>query len=114
MIILCHHCDGIDFLNNDDVMLPEFSPIVWLVIVLTLCLVLYLVVRAIHRKLQKVLQPYKKGKRYWCKIIAVSDGDTVTCVRYNFRRSQTKLRLAYIDAPESSQTYGKETQKMVV
>lgn len=47
-------------------------------------------------------------------MIAVSDGDTITCKRLNVRRSVTKIRLAYIDAPESSQAYGKETQKIVM
>lgn len=63
--------------------------------------------------LQALFQPFKKGKKYWCRVKAVSDGDTLTCYRFNIRRSETKLRFAYIDAPESKQAYGLEAHKIV-
>lgn len=66
------------------------------------------------QKITAILYPFKKGKRYWCTVIAVSDGDTISCKRINVRRSTAKIRLAYIDAPESSQDFGQETRKMVV
>ena len=63
--------------------------------------------------LQELFRPFKKGKKYWCRVKAVSDGDTLTCYRFNIRRSETRLRFAYVDAPESSQAYGKESQQLV-
>lgn len=76
--------------------------------------ILFFVLRKIVQYLGALFYPFKKGKKYWCTVIAVSDGDTITCKRLNVRRSVTKIRLAYIDAPESSQAYGKETQRMVM
>lgn len=89
-------------------------PASWLICIgMVLCLVLLLLIRKIRDFLSRYLMPYKKGKTYWCKVIAVSDGDTLTCYRLNLRRSQTKLRFAYVDAPESSQSYGAESQRLV-
>lgn len=89
-------------------------PASWLICIgMMLCLILLLLVRKIRLILIPYFNPYKKGKTYWCKVIAVSDGDTLTCYRLNFRRSQTKLRFAYVDAPESSQSYGVESQRLV-
>ena len=94
-------------------MFENISP-VWLIVFgMLLCLVLVFIFRKINTLLTQLFKPFKKGKTYWCKVIAVSDGDTLTCYRLNFRRSQTKIRFAYIDAPESSQTYGRESQKIV-
>ena len=97
-------------------MFPEFSPTptMWAIFAVVVFILLFFIFRYISKRLEEIFRPYKKGKRYWCKIIAVSDGDTVTCKRLNLRRSQTRIRLAYIDAPESSQAYGRETQQMVV
>ena len=88
----------------------------WLLITLAVIafLALFWGVRALNRFFTELLHPFKKGKRYWCTVIAVSDGDTITCKRINMRRSVTKVRLAYVDAPESSQAFGKEAQKMVM
>src|SRR5690606_33904171 len=58
-------------------------------------------------------RPFKAAKNHWCRGTAVSDGDTLTCDRVNIRRSETKLRFAFVDAPESSQAYGKESQRLV-
>lgn len=89
-------------------------PASWLICIgMVLCLVLLLLIRKIRMTLTHYLTPYKKGKTYWCRVITVSDGDTLTCYRLNLRRSQTKLRFAYIDAPESSQSYGAESQRLV-
>ena len=89
---------------------------IWLLI--SIFLIAFVVIGYISNKLwqkiTEILYPFKKGKRYWCKVIAVSDGDTISCKRINMRRSTTKIRLAYIDAPESSQEFGAETRKMVM
>jgi micrococcal nuclease len=94
-------------------MLAYLSPF-WLILLgMLLCAVLFFIFRKINLFLTQLFKPFKKGKKYWCKVIAVSDGDTITCTRYNLRRSETKLRFAYVDAPESTQTYGKESQHLV-
>ena len=92
----------------------SFSLTTWLVLASIALLAFYFLMRYVHGVLKEVFMPFKKGNRYWCKVIAVSDGDTITCRRFNLRRSETRIRLAYIDAPESSQAYGRETQQMVV
>lgn len=75
-------------------------PASWLICIgMVLCLILLLLIRKIRIALMRYFKPFKKGKTHWCKVIAVSDGDTLTCYRLNLRRSQTKLRFAYIDAP---------------
>lgn len=63
--------------------------------------------------LKDLFRPFKKNKKYWCRVRSVSDGDTLTCYRFNVRRSETKLRFAHVDAPESKQAYGKESQRLV-
>ncbi len=73
----------------------------------------YYLLHKITVYLKDVFRPFKKGKKYWCRVKAVSDGDTLTCYRFNIRRSETKLRFAFVDAPESSQAYGKESQRLV-
>lgn len=89
-------------------------PASWLIFIgMALCLILLFLTRKIRRLLLAYFIPYKKGKTYWCKVVAVSDGDTITCFRLNLRRSQTRLRFAYVDAPESSQSYGAESQRLV-
>lgn len=94
-------------------MLANLSPIWLIVLGMLLCVALFFIFRKINAYLNDVFKPFKKGKKYWCKVIAVNDGDTLTCTRYNLRRSETKLRFAYVDAPESNQTYGKESQRLV-
>ncbi|MDD0823627.1 thermonuclease family protein [Mannheimia sp. AT1] len=43
-----------------------------------------------------------------CKVVSISDGDTLTCL---FDRKQIKVRLLHIDAPESSQPYGNRAKQ---
>lgn len=95
-------------------MFTQLSLTTWFVISVIALIILYFLIHYIHGRLQEYFKPFKKGKRYWCKVIAVSDGDTITCRRFNVRRSETKIRFAYIDAPESSQTFGKEAQQIVI
>ncbi len=77
------------------------------------CFLLVLLALFIKKKLEKHLIPYQKGKKYWCKVVHISDGDTLTCRRFNLRRSVTKVRFAYIDAPESKQAYGIESARLL-
>lgn len=94
-------------------MLSQFSP-TWLIAIgAMLCFIALLLLRRLLNWAKVVFKPYKKGKSYWCRVIAISDGDTLTCARLNLRRSETKLRFAYIDAPESSQSYGAESQRLI-
>ena len=86
----------------------------WLLIIgAILGIFLILIFKKIYTFAVKFFNPFKKGKTYWCRVTAVSDGDTLTCYRLNLRRSKTKIRFAFIDAPESSQEYGKESQQIV-
>ena len=79
-------------------MLANLSP-GWLIALgMALCLAALFILRKIYLFLAELFTPFKKGKSYWCRVIAVSDGDTLTCSRLNIRRSQTKLRFAYVDA----------------
>ena len=84
-----------------------------IILVLLAIILVFYVVNKITVFLRELFTPFKKGKKYWCRVKAVSDGDTLTCYRFNVRRSETKLRFAYIDAPESKQAYGKESQQLV-
>lgn len=86
----------------------------WLIALgMVLCIIILFIFHKIYIFLSELFKPFKKGKTYWCRVISVSDGDTLTCTRLNIRRSQTKLRFAYVDAPESSQKYGKESHHIV-
>lgn len=53
----------------------------------------------------------KRTQIYTGKVISVSDGDTIRVVDKHGRTH--KIRLAYVDAPESSQAYGKEAQRIL-
>jgi endonuclease YncB( thermonuclease family) len=44
-----------------------------------------------------------------CKVVGVTDGDTLTCLTDEKR--QVKVRLAQIDAPESSQPFGQRAKQ---
>lgn len=82
--------------------------------VFVVCCLLFFIYKKLSAFFAEYFKPFKKGKTYWCKVTAVSDGDTITCRRLNLRRSYTKIRFAYIDAPESSQSFGQESRKIVV
>lgn len=91
----------------------DLPPLVLTAFGFILCLICVWLFLRIRAYVAVKLVPFKKGQRYWCKVIAVSDGDTITCQRLNLRRSQSKMRFAYIDAPESKQAYGSEAAKLV-
>lgn len=44
-----------------------------------------------------------------CKVVGVSDGDTITCLTSS--NTQIKVRLNQIDAPESKQAFGTQSKK---
>lgn len=44
-----------------------------------------------------------------CKVVGVSDGDTITCLTSS--NSQIKVRLNQIDAPETKQDFGTQSKK---
>ena len=78
-----------------------------------LCFIFLFIFKKIRLYFLQVFKPFKKGQSYWCRVTAVSDGDTLSCYRFNFRKSKTKIRFAYVDAPESNQSYGLESQRLV-
>lgn len=43
-----------------------------------------------------------------CKVVKVSDGDTITCLKNG--NSQVKIRLYGIDAPEKKQAFGQQSR----
>lgn len=46
-----------------------------------------------------------------CKVIAISDGDTFTCL--DTKKNQIKVRMSSIDTPESGQPYGKKAKEIL-
>lgn len=45
-----------------------------------------------------------------CKVVGISDGDTLTCL---YRKTPLKIRLLYIDAPESAQPFGNKAKQVL-
>lgn len=43
-----------------------------------------------------------------CKVVGISDGDTLTCLH---QKRELKVRLLYIDAPESAQPFGHKAKQ---
>ncbi|RPE83799.1 endonuclease YncB(thermonuclease family) [Vespertiliibacter pulmonis] len=43
-----------------------------------------------------------------CKVVGITDGDTLTCLKQS---TQYKVRLLYIDAPESAQPFGNKAKQ---
>lgn len=48
------------------------------------------------------------SRSFECKVIGISDGDTLTCL---FERKPIKVRLLHIDAPESHQAFGNRAKQ---
>ncbi len=46
-----------------------------------------------------------------CRVVGVSDGDTLTCLTAD--RQQVRTRLAEVDAPESRQPYGSRAKQVL-
>nr|WP_256657335.1 thermonuclease family protein [Pseudomonas sp. 2FE] len=55
------------------------------------------------------LSPLAFSSEISCKVVAISDGDTFTCL--DASRSQIKVRMANIDTPESKQPYGQKAKQ---
>ncbi|MNZ31248.1 Thermonuclease precursor [compost metagenome] len=56
-----------------------------------------------------LVSPLAVADTVQCRVVGVSDGDTVTCLTSASR--QVKVRLAEIDAPESRQPYGSRAKQ---
>lgn len=96
--------------------MPDFTQwTIWLPWILILIGVwfLWIIIKKINAYLMRLFKPFKKGQRYRCKVLAVVDGDTIDCRRLFYFWQSVRMRLAYIDAPESKQQFGDEAKKYV-
>ena len=92
-------------------MIQHWQWVVIAILVVLLVVVAYRTLQRVHVLWHILSQPFKKGKTYRCKVVKVSDGDTVTCRKRFFSRQQVSVRLAYIDAPELRQSHGSEAKQ---
>lgn len=53
--------------------------------------------------------PDHNGQRFYAKVVAVADGDTIRVIDSNGQKH--KLRLSYIDAPELNQAGGQDSRQ---
>jgi endonuclease YncB( thermonuclease family) len=49
-----------------------------------------------------------KGSSFYCQVVGVHDGDTLTCLE---SKVQYKIRLGGVDAPELAQAHGQDAKK---
>ena len=56
-----------------------------------------------------VFLPFAQAETIQCKVVGVTDGDTITCLTE--KKEQIKARLYQIDAPESGQAYGQKAKQ---
>ncbi len=52
---------------------------------------------------------FAQAETIQCKVVSVTDGDTITCL--TDQKEQIKVRLYQIDAPESGQNYGQKAKQ---
>ncbi len=52
---------------------------------------------------------YQEEKNFSCRVVGVSDGDTITCL--TAEKIAEKIRLAEIDAPEKKQAFGERSKE---
>lgn len=52
---------------------------------------------------------FANAETFQCKVIGVTDGDTITCL--TDQKEHVKVRLYQIDAPKSSQAYGQKAKQ---
>ena len=52
---------------------------------------------------------FTHAETFQCKVVGVTDGDTITCL--TDQKKQVKVRLYQIDAPESGQVYGQKAKQ---
>lgn len=56
-----------------------------------------------------LITPLANAENLNCKVVGVSDGDTITCL--TDKKEQLKIRLYQIDAPEKKQAFGNKSKQ---